>query len=205
MTRAAFTQDLASVADALNSGRLAIVPTDTVYGLAASIQHPKAIARIFEAKGRPSGKPIPILLDSPKAADQFLATMNERATRLIKAFWPGALTIVFPASAAVPNECLANGLTVGLRVPHHAMLRQLITHCGGALAVTSANRSGEAETASAIEAFASLADYADIVLDCGTIPAGRASAVVDPFGQQVCILRPGDLDSQQIFSVAAGM
>ncbi len=205
MTSDPFTQDLAPVAEALNSGRLAIVPTDTVYGLAASIQHPEAIARIFEAKGRPAGKPIPILLDSRESANRFLAMTNGRATRLINAFWPGALTIVFPASAAVPNECMSSESTVGLRIPHHSLLRQLITLCGGALAVTSANRSGESETVSATEAFASVADYADIVLDCGTLPAGRASAVVDPFRQQVCILRPGDIDSQQILSIAAGL
>lgn len=205
MTARPFTCDVAAVAAALADGKLAIVPTDTVYGVAASLAHPAAIARIFDAKGRPADKPIPILVDSPASARCFVSASNPVAERLTRAFWPGALTIIFPASERVPAECLAGGSTVGLRAPDHSGLLELLAACGGALAVTSANRSGYPESNSPASAYEALRDYTDIVLDCGELPSAPPSTVVDPSGDCPRIVRPGAITTEAIQRVAAGL
>ena len=204
MSAPPFTRDVARVAAALNAGRVAIVPTDTVYGVAASLEHPAAITRIFAAKGRPDDKPIPILVDSPASAERYVSAISAAARRLMIAFWPGPLTIVMPAANAVPEDCLAGGSTVGLRLPDHSALRELLTACGGALAVTSANRSGCPETQSPEAAYAALRAHVDIVLDCGELPDSEPSTVVEPSGAQPRIIRSGAVDADTILRVVAG-
>ncbi|CAN5484027.1 hypothetical protein BH23CHL2_BH23CHL2_00020 [soil metagenome] len=201
MTNLLFTSDIDAIAAVLRRGGTAIVPTDTVYGLAASLEYPAAIARLYELKKRPDGKPIPILISGPEVLQRLATGLSGSARTLIESFWPGPLTLVVQASGAVPTACLSGGATVGLRMPDHPDLLGLLEACGGALAVTSANASGQPETTSAAAAFDSLNQLPDIVLDCGDTPGGLPSTVVDTLARPPVILRSGRLDPSTIFEL----
>lgn len=202
MTVRPFTSDTDRVAEMLIGGGVAIVPTDTVYGLAASLERSDAIERLYDLKGRPQDKPIPILVAQPDDSKRFASDLSDVACRLIRTFWPGPLTIVVRAASSVPDACLSGGVTVGLRMPDHAALRSLLGACGGALAVTSANSSGEPETITAYDAFTSLNAKPDIVLDYGTTPGGRPSTVIDTTTTPPVVLREGALDADAVLAAA---
>ncbi len=194
-------QSIECVSLALNRGEIAIVPTDTVYGLAASIDCPSAIEEIFRVKGRAFDKPIPILVDGLESATRMASCLPEASRRLAAAFWPGALTIVVPASNLTPSRCLGPGSTVGLRMPDHPLMLELLSRCGGRLAVTSANRSGmpEFRTAAAAQKVLNV----EVVLDGGKTPGGTASTVVDVTTGDPKILRSGAIVASRIYEALA--
>lgn len=130
------------VVGSLRDGRLLICPTDTLYGLAGDPSSEKAIARLVSAKGREGGKPIPLLLDERERVFSLAREVPADATRLMERFWPGALTIVLPASPGLSETVTGGTGTVGLRVPDHPVPRVLAAAVGGAITGTSANRSG---------------------------------------------------------------
>ncbi len=130
------------VVDSLRGGGMVICPTDTVYGLAVDPASEEAIARLVSAKGRKGKKPIPLLLDERERAFSLARGVPADATRLMERFWPGALTIVLPASPGLPEAVTGGTGTVGLRVPDHPVPRALAAAVGGAITGTSANRSG---------------------------------------------------------------
>ena len=167
---------LLEVAGVLNSGGVAVIPTDTVYGLAAHPSFPGAVERLYTIKMREHRKPIALLAASASAAEDFVGGFPDAARGLLR-HWPGALTIV------------ANG--EGLRVPNHDWTRRLIAECGGVLRVTSANLSGSRPATDAADALASVGLSADIAVDDGVSPGGVASTVVkvDPDG--ITVLRQG--------------
>ncbi len=160
---------LKTAAEILLGGGVAVIPTDTVYGLAAHPDFPEAVARLYTIKGRAEGKPIALLASSGDAAEKFLgAPLPGRADALAKAHWPGALTMVLPKGDGFE----------GLRVPDHGWTRRLIEACGGTLRVTSANISGRAPAVDALESLSSVGLNADLVCDDGVSPGGVASTVV---------------------------
>ena len=169
---------LARAARLLREGGLVVLPTDTVYGLAAALDRPDALRRIYVAKGRPDTKTLPILLSNPERMALVAVVADPAVARFAAAFWPGPLTVALPARAGLPPEVLGPGDTVGVRVPDHPVARRLIEQAGGALAVTSANRSGGPATTTAAGAAGELGDEVDLVLDGGTAPGGTASTVV---------------------------
>jgi len=128
---------LAAVVEALRGGGVAAVPTDTVYGLAARIDRPEAIERLFELKRRPPERTLAVLVRGIDQAE-LLAELDDRARALIEAFWPGALTLVVPASSAAPASVVAPGGTVGVRAPDHPVIQRIIAELGPIVA-TSAN------------------------------------------------------------------
>jgi len=161
-------ETLNRAADILNAGGVVIIPTDTVYGIAAHPQHPGALQRICTIKGRPTGKPIALLAADVEAVDRFGATFPETAKRLAEQHWPGALTLVLPCGDGFE----------GFRVPAHDAIRRLIASCGGTLRVTSANLSGEMPACDAADALKDVGLEADMVLDGGISPGGVASTVI---------------------------
>ena len=152
----------------LNGGGVAVIPTDTVYGLAAHPGIPDAVARLYTIKGREENKPIALLAADADAPEKAGFAIEGEAKRLANAFWPGALTLVLSA----------DGRSEGFRVPDHEWTRRLIAACGGVLRVTSANLSGMRDAADAADALASVGLAADIVADGGRCPGGTPSAVV---------------------------
>ncbi|HEY3398041.1 MAG TPA: L-threonylcarbamoyladenylate synthase [Armatimonadota bacterium] len=186
---------------AAGAGELLIFPTDTVYGLGARADDATAVARIFAAKQRPAGLPLPVLLSSAAAWPSVAAAWPPAAQALAAAFWPGALTLVVPRAASLSLAVTAGGETVGVRVPDHAALRDWLGACAFPLAVTSANLSGAPPATRLAEVPASVCAVAGLLLDGGPCPGGTASTVVDVSGPEPRILRPGPITEQELAAV----
>ena len=133
---------LAEMIDSLRAGGAAIFPTDTLYGLGVDPRSEKGLDRLFTAKGRDRGKPVPLLLSGGEQVDRWTRHVPPAAVRLMDRFWPGALTLVLPADPGVHPAVTGGGDTVGLRVPDHPVPRALAAGLSGAVTGTSANRSG---------------------------------------------------------------
>jgi L-threonylcarbamoyladenylate synthase len=174
----------------LKAGRLAVVPTDTVYGLAA-MPAPEAVRWIYRAKGRDEGKPLVLLLADAAAASR-VAKVSSRARALMKQHWPGGLTLVLPVKPRTPWGRITRGdKSVAVRVPDHELLRAIIRRCGGVLATTSANVSGEPARASAAGLDTRLAAFVHLLIDAGPSRVKVPSTVARVQGARVEILRPG--------------
>ncbi len=172
----------------LRAGGLVILPTETVYGVAAMPPVPGAENRLYEAKGRDSGKPVARLARGIEDVEAAGGRLNAAARRLANRFWPGPLTLVLPQ----------NGGTCGYRVPDHPVPLALLDACGCVLAVTSANLSGQKDAVTAAEALAALGDHADLVLDAGPARGQNPSTVVDVTGEEPRILREGAIPGAEI-------
>ena len=172
----------------LAAGELVVVPTDTVYGVAADPKVPGAEERIFAAKSRDRGKPIPLLAAGLPEVEKLGAVLGEVERRLAGAFWPGPLTLVLKVGDAEE----------GLRVPDCPAARALIREAGGVLRVTSANQSGEPAALDARQAAAALAGFVTLVLDAGPAPGGTASSVVRVEAGRVLLLREGALSAADL-------
>jgi tRNA threonylcarbamoyl adenosine modification protein (Sua5/YciO/YrdC/YwlC family) len=160
---------LERAARVLDAGGLVALPTETVYGLVADAWNPEAMERLRRAKGRPDGKPFALLVASADDAFRHAASIPPLAHRLMRAYWPGPLTLVLPAKA---------GGTVGLRVPGLALAREVVRLSGKPVAASSANPSGGPDPADADAVLAALGDGVDLVLDAGPALHGRPSSVV---------------------------
>ena len=165
--------------EALLGGGVVAVPTDTVYGVAASLAHPPAVERLFALKHRPASNPLPILVDSMHQISTFGVTWPDDGRRLAEAFWPGALTIVVRVPSALARRVGSAGESAGFRLPDDVVLRRLIQRTGP-LAVSSANEHGELPCHSADEVLAAFASRDELrgVLDDGE-RSGEVSSVVD--------------------------
>lgn len=174
-------ESLEEAAAILNSGGVVVIPTDTVYGLAAHPSFPDAVERLYTIKGRESGKKIALLAADADAAGRFGVRFPDSALDIVSKHWPGALTVV------------ADG--EGVRVPDHSWTLRLLAKCGGVLRVTSANLSGGSAATDAPGALAEVGLSADLVIDGGVSPGGVASTVVkvDPDGSTE-ILRKGAIE-----------
>lgn len=175
-TIAAVDSSLVEVAGVLMGGGVAVIPTDTVYGLAAHPDCPAAVERLYTIKGREAKKPIALLAADVEAAQRFLGgKLPPGAREIAERHWPGALTLVLPVgNGADESETHYEGL----RVPDHAWTRRLLEACGGVLRVTSANLSGQRPATDAPAALADVGLSADLVVDDGVSPGGVASTVV---------------------------
>jgi len=182
------------VVGSLRDGRLLICPTDTLYGLAGDPASEKAIARLVSAKGREGKKPIPLLLDGRERVFSLARDVPADAARLMERFWPGALTIVLPASPGLSEAVTGGTGTVGLRVPDHPVPRALAAAIGGAITGTSANRSGTPGAwRTAEELRNEFAGEVDWILWDGPSPAspGNASLSPSPPGSTVVLAGEG--------------
>lgn len=189
--------DAAAVDEAarvLREGGLVVFPTDTVYGVGAAVDRPDAVARLYVAKGRPLDRPIPVLIADLDQLERLARDVNDAILRLARRFWPGALTIVVPAQPWLPVEIVRDTGAVGLRMPDHPVALAIIRAAGGAVATTSANRSGEREACTVEEAVAALGETVDLYVDGGRTPGGIPSTVVALQDGEIRILRRGALD-----------
>ena len=194
----------AAAIEALRSGGIVAIPTDTVYGIGVALETPGGIERLFAAKSRPPDKAIALLVaDADQAAG--IGTLTPSAAALAEAFWPGGLTLVVPRRtdrplpAALTGGELAPGAipTVGVRVPNHDAPRAL-ARALGPLPTTSANRSGEPEARDANEIERLLGGAIDLVIDGGPAAGGPASTVVDVTAPEPRILRAGAIPEEEI-------
>ena len=183
---------------ALRHGGLAAFPTDTVYGIGASLEFPAALDRIYESKLRDRGKILPVLLASPADLLGVTTQVDQDLMRLASRYWPGPLTVAMPARPGLPTQVVASDGTVGVRVPDHSVALVLAKHCGGALAVTSANISGQPPVRRADELPPDLVGRLDLVLDGGIARGGQPSTVIGREGDTITIIRPGAIPADAI-------
>jgi L-threonylcarbamoyladenylate synthase len=171
---------------------LVAFPTETVYGLGADATNDRAVAGIFEAKGRPRFNPLIVHVKDRQQADALVA-FTPAVARLADAFWPGALTLVMPRKPDSPLSLLVSaGLdTVAIRVPAHPVAQDLLAASGIPIAAPSANRSGHISSTTAAHVAADLADGVGLVLDGGPAPHGIESTVIGFEGERPVLLRPG--------------
>lgn len=181
-----------SAARLLAAGSVVVFPTDTVYGIGA-LPALDAVRELYIVKGRPPTKPIPLLLANANDLERYSPETSDLIRSIVAAYWPGPLTIVQRARSEIALAVGSTDGTVGFRVPAHDDLRDLIELCGGALAVTSANRSGEPETRSATEARDQFGSAVPLVLDGGNAGLAAPSTVIGVRGDEVTLLRDGAL------------
>jgi L-threonylcarbamoyladenylate synthase len=187
---------IARASELLRAGGLVAVPTETVYGLAARADSEAAVAKIYDAKGRPSFNPLIVHVASLEQAER-LAELPQAARELAVQHWPGPLTLVLPRrrDAALAAAVSAGLPTVALRCPAHSVMRAVIDGVGGPLAAPSANRSGFVSPTSAEHVLATLDGRIDAVLDAGRCSAGLESTIAAVRADgRIDILRPGPLD-----------
>lgn len=193
---------IALAADILRRGELVAFPTETVYGLGANALDDMAVARIFEAKGRPRFNPLIVHLPSVQAVRQY-AVMNGAAYTLAEKFWPGALTMVMPrAKDCQLSELVSAGLdTVAIRIPAHPGARRLLEAVNLPIAAPSANTSGKLSPTEAAHVASSLGDAVSLILDGGACGVGVESTIVDVSGKKPTLLRPGGIAAEEIEEV----
>ncbi len=188
----------------LAAGKIVAAPTDTVYGIAARLDQPDAMHRLFLAKGRPEAKAIPILVGDVDVAGE-LSGEPELLTTLAKAFWPGALTIVTVARDNLPPEVVTvteeGGETIALRLPDSEIMRALCRLSGGALAVTSANASGKPPATSAAAVARAGLHHLAGVIDGGQTPGPLPSTIVSVAKGELLLIREGVIPADRVASV----
>jgi L-threonylcarbamoyladenylate synthase len=181
-------------AEILRAGGLVAFPTETVYGLGARADDPRAVRRIFEAKGRPAGNPLIVHVADLAAARELAAAWPEEAERLARAFWPGPLTLVVARRRdRVADEVAAGGPTVAVRVPAHPVARALLDAAGVPIAAPSANRSTGISPTTAEHVAKDLDGLIDAILDGGPADRGIESTIVDVTASPAELLRPGSV------------
>jgi L-threonylcarbamoyladenylate synthase len=201
------TTDVERAADAIRSGGLVAIPTETVYGLAADARNPAAVRRIFAVKGRPSDHPLIVHLASESEIEDWADVVSDAARRLVGAAWPGPLTVIVPRSDRVLDEVTGGRDTVGLRVPAHPLTIDLIDRAG-ALAAPSANRFGSVSPTTALHVLDDLGDrldpQRDVILDGGACPVGVESTIVDCAVDPPQILRAGGVPVEDVLALLDG-
>lgn len=194
-------ETIAAAAAAVQSGELVIVPTDTVYGVGANAFDDRAVRRLYAAKQRERSKGIPILIAEPVDLPTIALDIPPLAEALIARFWPGPLTLILPKHPDLPPS-ISETDSIAVRMPDHALCRAIIRACGGALAATSANLSGQAPALVVREALDDLAGRAAVAVDDGPSGGQVASTVLDVTGDEPRILRAGPLTMDDLFQEA---
>ncbi|MCR5347801.1 MAG: threonylcarbamoyl-AMP synthase [Fretibacterium sp.] len=186
---------LENAAEVIRRGGLVAFPTETVYGLGANALAPEAVRKIYAAKGRPPDNPLILHLSRPEQAEE-LVYVDERARRLMSAFWPGPLTLVLKARDCIPSVTRGGLDTAALRMPDHPIAGALIEAAGCPIAAPSANVSGRPSPTDARTVWEDLQGRVDILLDGGPVRVGIESTVVDVSTERPLLLRPGGMSRE---------
>ena len=190
----------ATAVDVLRAGGVVALPTDTVYGIATSIETPGGVERLFAIKDRPSEKAVMVLIDDLAQVDGVVEIPPSAAA--LASLWPGGLTLVLPLAdaAGLPPALTAGTATLGVRMPDHAAPR-FLAQAVGPIPTTSANRSGATDARSAADVAEALGDRVDLILDGGPSPGGVPSTVIDCSGGTIRILRAGAIGIDRVAAV----
>ena len=190
--------DLARAADLLRAGETVAFPTETVYGLGADARDERAVARIFEAKGRPQDNPLIVHIADKKELYTLVREVSSAAETLMDAYWPGPLTLIFSRADTIP-AAVSGGLdTLAVRLPAHPVARELIRLCGFPVAAPSANRSGSPSPTTAAHVVQDLDGRVAAIVDGGACGVGVESTVVDMTGPVPRVLRPGGVTVEML-------
>ena len=193
--------------EALSAGKVIAIPTETVYGLAASALHPQAVERLFEIKGRSKDTPLAYAVKSLDEALDYVPDMSTLARRVARRSWPGPVTLVLDAKhpdsvihrldPIIQNATIPSG-TVGLRVPAHETALQIMRLCAGPIVLTSANLSDQPDAIDGQQVIESVGDQIDLILDDGPTNFGKPSSVVKVDEAGISMLRQGVVDQATI-------
>jgi L-threonylcarbamoyladenylate synthase len=194
----AVAQQIERAAQILRGGGLVAFPTETVYGLGADATNAQAVAKIFAAKGRPSGNPLIVHVADVAVAQRYAAEWPGAAQTLAQAFWPGPLTLVVPRGKQIAPITTAGLETMGIRCPDHRIALQLLREFDGPIAAPSANRSNRVSPTTAEHVGRELGDKAEMILDGGPCRVGIESTVIDVTSPVPAILRLGAVTPEQI-------
>jgi len=182
----------------LRRGELIVVPTETVYGLAADAENPAAVARIFALKGRPADRPLIVHLHDAGQLDRWARAVPDYARALAAAFWPGPLSLVLERDPRVPDAVTGGQNTVALRVPAHPLTRALLARFGGGIAAPSANRYGHISPTTPDHVRDEFGTRTPLLLDGGPATGGIESTIVGCLEEWPRILRPGLISATQL-------
>jgi L-threonylcarbamoyladenylate synthase len=196
---------LERAAGILRGGGLVALPTETVYGLGANALDAAAVGRIFAAKERPTWDPVIVHVADEKMLDGLVKEVPEAARKLMKAYWPGPLTLLLRRTAAVPDVVTAGRPLVAVRMPAHPVALELIRRAGVPVAAPSANLFGHTSPTTAEHVLADLDGRIDAVLDAGPTEHGVESTVLDPNTSPMMIYRPGAVTRAQILETAGAV
>jgi L-threonylcarbamoyladenylate synthase len=185
-------------AQVLAQGGLVIFPTETVYGLAADALSKEAVHRVWEVKGRPSDKPLPVQVSDTNGLRLLWREVPDALLALINAFMPGPLTLVYWRSVLVPDIVTAGADTVGVRIPDHPVALDLLRAFGRPIVAPSANLSGEEPPSCIEEVSAELLNKVDLAIDAGHTGGGVPSTVLDVTVRPARVLRAGALTLEQL-------
>jgi L-threonylcarbamoyladenylate synthase len=175
----------------IRGGGVVAIPTDTLYGLAADPFNASAVARVFEVKGRSGERALPLIAADRAQVAAFLGALTADAAQLADAFWPGPLTLLVPAPAALAAQVTGGTGRVGVRVPDDAVARAVCAAAERPVTATSANRSGEPATRDPAAVEDTLGDVVDLLLDTGPTPGGAPSTCVDVLDASPRLIREG--------------
>jgi L-threonylcarbamoyladenylate synthase len=196
------TDDVALALDRVRAGGLVVIPTETVYGLAADVDRPEAVERIYTVKGRPVGHPLICHVADADIADSWGDMDVDHARELAAACWPGPLTMLLPRRGRVPDIVTGGRPSVGVRVPAHPLTLDLLARHGGALAAPSANRFGRVSPTTVAHVLDDIGDLLDperdVILDGGPCPVGVESTIVDLTVAPPQVLRHGGITPEEI-------
>lgn len=193
-----------AAADAIASGQVIVLPTDTVYGVAADPFSPAAVQRLLDAKRRGRDMPPPVLVAEVEMVRSLVSGFDERAEAIARAFWPGPLTLIAAAPDSLRMDLGERGSTIAVRVPDHEFTRELLRRTGP-LAVSSANLNGREAALTIDEAVDQLGDSVAVYLDAGTMSGPVPSTIIDLSGVRPRLLRKGRLTVAEINAVVPGL
>jgi L-threonylcarbamoyladenylate synthase len=182
--------------EVLQAGGVVVYPTDTLYGLAADPQQDRAVARLFEVKGRGQDVAIPLIASTIEQVEASVGTLTPLGRRLAERFWPGPLTLVIAAASGIARAVHGGRHTVAVRVPAHAVARALATR--HPITSTSANRSGRPPVSSAADLDPALAGQVDVVVDGGSTRGGAPSTIVDVTHDVPTLVRAGAVPWERV-------
>lgn len=196
-----FQKAVQRATDFLCAGEVVALPTETVYGLAANAFDEKAVAKIFQIKGRPANNPIIVHVAGIEMAKRCVKNFPAIAEKFSKAFWPGPLTLILPRAEKIPAIVAAGGETVGIRWPSHPFIQAVIRECDFPLAAPSANLSNSISPTNAAHVLKNLDEKIPLVVDGGQSQVGIESTVLDLTVSPPRILRPGMIHTESLAAV----
>ena len=194
-------QVITAAANVLKAGGLLAFPTTGLYGLGADALDPRAVERVFRIKQRDLDKPILVLIENESELRRIATHVPQSASRLMAAFWPGALTVILEARQTLPFALTGGTGKIGIRVPKHPVASALVSAFDGPITGTSANLSGKEGCASAADLSPGLVQKLDMVLDGGLLKGGVGSTVVDATMDPPVIVREGAISKERLFEV----
>jgi L-threonylcarbamoyladenylate synthase len=182
------------------AGGIVAIPTETSYGLAVDPWNHAALERLFRVKGRPPSKAVLVLIDSTAVLPLLISSIPELYKPLIEAFWPGPLTLVFPAREALPKLLTAGSQTIGIRISSDQLATRICRDSGGAITATSANLSSSEPARTADEIINIFRDQIDLVVDGGELAKSRCSTVVGIEDGKLKLIREGEISGSALLS-----